>query len=301
MLKKLRLYPLVAVSLLVVPGVGEAQLGRLIKQKAAEKAAGKAAEKAGLRQGPATKHHAERYTEATIGTELDEATLQAVFRGMAAVHGEFAGVQAERVRLSNREDELRETAGPLEAAWQQRRDDVQNCQRAYVNDLMTKRMSDPQVQRAAIRPSQNPDTVRLMMALVDSMTAAAQRGDSVGGERLTRRYVKLTTGIDTAGDSAAAARKCGTVPERPAVILERERVRAQVDSVYARERAIEAQTLPKAAAASGLAPRRFALARERIMTWYVDQSGDTSRWSRREHAMFERHKDEIRRALGYGK
>ena len=295
-----KLSPLVAASLLAVPGATEAQLGKRIKEKAAERIAGKAADKAGLPQTTA-KYHADRYTEATIGTELDEATLEALFRGMAAVQGEFAGVQAERIRLSRREDELRATAAPLDSAWQLRRDAVEKCQHDYRNDLMTKRQAE--LQRRAIRPSQNPDTIRLMMALVDSGGAAQQRGDSAAMERLNRRYIEVMTGIDVAADSAAAAKRCGTGPARPASSVERERVRAQIDSVYALERAIEQQTLPKAAAVSGLPPRRLALARERIMTWYSDQAegAEGSRWSRREHAMFARRKDEIRRALGYGK
>jgi hypothetical protein len=97
-------------------------------------------------------------------------------------------------------------------------------------------------------------------------------------------------------------KKCGAIPPRPAAAVERERIRAEIDSLMARERTIQEQTLPKAAQASGLPPHQFALARERILTWYADQTaGDLSRWSKREREMFQRRKDEIRQALGYGK
>ena len=119
---------------------------------------------------------------------------------------------------------------------------------------------------------------------------------------MNRRLMNSRTGIDFAADSAAAVKKCGAIPARPAAALEVERIRADIDTLMARERTIQEQTLPKAAQASGLPPRQFALARERILTWYADQTaGDLSRWSRREREMFERRKDEIRQALGYGK
>ena len=112
--------------------------------------------------------------------------------------------------------------------------------------------------------------------------------------------MKLTTGIDVAADSAAAAKKCGELPSRPAAALELERVRAAIDTLMVRERTIQEQTVGKAAAVSGLPLQRFALARERILTWYADQAGeggDLSRWPRREREMFERRHDEIRQAL----
>ena len=295
----LRGFMLVAL-LLTVPSIGHAQLGKIIKQKAAERVARKAAEQAGVSQGTQT-YHVERYTEATIGRELDEATFDAVLRGMSAVQRDFAGVQAERVRLSNRVNELLPTVIPLDSAWRERRARVEQCQQDYKRELMERRQAD--LQARAIAPSMSQEQIRLMMALTDSATKAAQRGDSVAVERLNRRVMKVTYGIDVAADSAAAARKCGEVPSRPAAALELERVRAEIDTLMVRERTIQEQTLPNAARVSGLPPLRFALARERILTWYADQSGegDMSRWPRREREMFERRRDEIRQALGYGK
>lgn len=295
----LRRFMLVAL-LLTVPSIGHAQLGKIIKQKAAERVARKAAEQAGVSQGTQT-YHVERYTEATIGRELDEATFDAVLRGMSAVQRDFAGVQAERVRLSNRVNELLPTVIPLDSAWRERRARVEQCQQDYKRELMERRQAD--LQARAIAPSMSQEQIRLMMALTDSATKAAQRGDSVAVERLNRRVMKVTYGIDVAADSAAAARKCGEVPGRPAAALELERVRAEIDTLMVRERTIQEQTLPNAARVSGLPPLRFALARERILTWYADQSGegDMSRWPRREREMFERRRDEIRQALGYGK
>jgi len=298
-----RRFMLVAM-LLAVPGIADAQLGKLIKQKAAEKVAGKAAdkaaEKAGVRQGKQT-YHAERYTEGTIGQELDQKTFEAALRGMSAVQTDYTSVQAERTRLSARVNELLPTAIPQDSAWRVRRETVEQCQRDYVNKLMEKRQAE--LQGRAMRPPTDQKTLRLMMAITDSATQAAQRGDSVAVERFNRRIMKLTTGIDVAADSAAAAKKCGELPSRPAAALELERVRAQIDSLMAKERTIQEQTLPNAALASGLPPLRFALARERVLTWYADQAGagDLSRWPRREREMFERRRDDIRQALGYGK
>lgn len=295
----LRRFMLVAM-LLTTPSIVHAQLGKIVKQKAAERAARKAAEQTGVSQGTQT-HHAERYTEATIGQELDEATFDAVLRGMSAVQRDFAGVQAERTRLSNRVTELLPTVIPLDSAWRERHASVEQCQRDHVNQLMERRQAE--LQARAIAPSMSQEQIRLMMALTDSATKAAQRGDSVAVERLNRRVMQVTTGIDVAADSAAAAKKCGELPRRPAAALELERVRAEIDTLMVRERTIQEQTLPNAARVSGLPPQRFALARERILTWYADQSGegDMSRWPRREREMFERRRDEIRQALGYGK
>ena len=295
----LRRFMLVAM-MLAVPGIAHAQLGKLIKQKAAEKVAGKAVEKAGVRQGKQA-YHAERYTEATIGQELDQKTFDAVVRGMSSVQNDYGSVQAERIRLSARVNELMPIAIPLDSAWRVRHASVEQCQRDYVDKLMEKRQAD--LQGRAMRPPTDQKTLRLMMTLTDSATQAAQRGDSLAVERFNRRLMKLTTGIDVAADSAAAAKKCGVLPERPAEALELGRVRAQIDTLMVKERTIQEQTMPNAARVSGLPPLQFALARERILTWYADQSGegDLSRWPRREREMFERRKDEIRQALGYGK
>lgn len=294
-----RRFMLVAM-MLALPGVAHAQLGKLIKQKAAEKVAGKAAEKAGVSQGK-QRYHAERYTEATIGQELDQKTFEAVLRGMSSVQNDYASVQAERTRLTARMNELAPTAIPLDSAWRVRHASIEQCQRDYVDNLMEKRQAD--LQGRAMRLPTDQKTLRLMMALTDSGTQAAQRGDSVAVERFNRRLMKLTTGIDVEADSAAAAKKCGTLPARPEPALELKRLRAQIDSLMVKERTIQEQTMPNAARVSGLPPLRFALARERILTWYADQSGegDLSRWPRKEREMFERRRDEIRQALGYGK
>lgn len=295
----LRRFILVAM-LLTLPSIVHAQLGKIIKEKTAERAAREAAQRAGVSQGTPT-HHAERYTEATIGQELDEATLNAVLRGMNAVQREFSGVQAERVRLSNRVNELLPTAIPQDSAWRERHARIEQCQRDHTDALMQRRQA--QLQARAAAPSMTQEQIRLMMALTDSATRAAQRGDSVAVERLNRRLMHVTTGIDVAADSAAAARQCGELPARPAAALELQRVRAEIDTLMVRERTIQEQTLPNAARASGLPPQRFALARERILTWYADRSagGDLSRWPRRERELFERRRDDIRQAFGYGK
>ena len=284
--------------LLAVPSLAHAQLGKLIKQKAAEAAGKKAMEKAGVSKGART-YHADRYTEATIGQELDQKTFDAALRGMSAVQNEYTGVQAERVRVSSRMNDLQPTAIPLDSAWRENRARIEQCQEDYVDGLMEKRQSE--LQARAIKPSMDQKTILLVVSLTDSGAKALQRGDSVEARRLNQRVVQLTTGIDFAADSAAAVKKCGAVPARPAAALAVERLRSQIDSLTAMERTIQEQTLPKAAQASGLPARQFALARERILTWYADQTaGDLSRWSKREREMFERRKDEIRRALGYG-
>lgn len=297
---------LLVAALLAVPTVAHAQLGKLIKQKAKEKAAqqvaDKAAEKAGGRQGTKQTYHAERYTEATIGRELDQKTFDAALRGMRSVQNEFAGVQAERTRLWARERELLTTAIPLDSAWRVRRASVEECQRDYTNKLMEKRQAE--LQARATMPSMDQKTLLLTMSLTDSATKAAQRGDTVEVERLNRRLMKITYGVDVAADSVAAVKKCGAIPERPAAALEVERIRGKVDSLAALERTIQEQTMAKAATVSGLPRQDFALARERILTWYADQTsggGDLARWSRREHEMFDRRRDEIRQALGLGK
>jgi hypothetical protein len=288
---------LLAAALLAAPGTADAQLGRIIKQKAQERVAGKAAEKA--KPAPeAPKHHAERYTEATIGTELDETTLNAALRGLLAVQGEYAGVVEERIRVQARASELSPSAGVQDSVWRERRQTVEDCQQAYLNDYMEKRQL--QMTRAAMRPSQNQDTIRLMMALNDSLMAAQQRGDSVALQRLTDRANFLATGIDASAARREAAKKCGELPERPAVAVEHERLREKLHSLFERERAIQIETSSKATAASGLPAQRFALARERLLTWVEDRAaGDTSRWSPRERALLERRHAEIRRALGY--
>ena len=86
--------------LLAVPGLVHAQLGKL-KQKAGRSPARRQLKRPGSAQSTQT-YHADRYTEATIGQELDEKTFDAALRGMNAVQNEYTGVQAERVRLSTR-------------------------------------------------------------------------------------------------------------------------------------------------------------------------------------------------------
>src|SRR5688500_279383 len=215
--------------LLAVPGIADAQLGKVSKQKAAEKVAGKAAdkaaEKAGVRQGKQT-YHAERYTEGTIGQELDQKTFEAALRGMSAVQADYTSVQAERTRLSARVNELLPTAIPQDSAWRVRRETVEQCQRDCVNKLMEKRQAE--LQGRAMRPPTDQKTLRLMMAITDSATQAAQRGDSVAVERFNRRIMKLTTGFDVVADSAAVTKKCGVQTGRNYAELELTRVHAAI-------------------------------------------------------------------------
>ena len=104
-------------------------------------------------------------------------------------------------------------------------------------------------------------------------------------------------GFDVAKDSSVAFAKCGKFPAKPASMVKLERLKAEVDQLTEERRAAEAEIGGRAAKASGIPADKYALARERLLTWNSEGKGKSGRRSltKEENDLFLAHASDIRK------
>ena len=244
-----------------VPAVSHAQLGGLVR-KAQNAAANKVIENKNLRPSSA------------FGPELTAETLDAVLRGLAATDAKLA--EADRHREARRTLDAR-LSKSLDAHQKDResydnlRIKVDQCQ----SDFRDKRRNELEAEFEAKRadPAQQAKLMQLTIAYGAKLAAAQQKGDTAEYRRLTLEMSKAQ-GVDPVADSAAVISACGRVPAKPAWLIEQDSIRALAARGDSQVREAEESAQAAGAAASGMPSRNaYAMARERVMHWYMEKRG----------------------------
>ena len=256
-------------------------------RRAAEQAAGrKAGEVAGTPADP------RRYDAATIGTPFDAASLEATLRGLRAA---AAQREASRALLRQASGTATEGVAGRERAEQRKaRERIAECRWEWMSQAMHERVQ--QADRRLRAPS-TPDAKieaweNARMAHDSERLARFERADTAGGWALTRELLRKHggTNVTEADDEAALAKACGAPPASGAG--------ARADSLRERARELERSATDSAVRASGMTATRFALARERLLTYVSDAaSRKPGLWSTEERRLLDGRRSEIEAAL----
>lgn len=281
---------LAATALVVslAPVTVHAQLGLKDRlKKAAEQAAGrKASEVAGIPVDP------KRYDAATIGTPFDATSLESTLRGLRAIVA-----QRDEARTLVRDANATATAGTAgreRAQHDRERKRIAECRHEWMGRTMHERVQ--QADRRLRAPS-TPDAKieaweNARMAHDRERAATYGESDSTDMWASTRELLRKHGGMHVTPeeDEAALVKACGVLPAGGAG--------ARADSLRARARELEQSATDAGVRASGMTATRFALARERLLTYAADvASRKPGLWSPEERRLLDARRSEIEAAL----
>lgn len=295
--------PLLIAAAVVAPIPAYAQIGGLVK-KAVKKAAGEAAaDAAGDRTRRKLPERGNAASPDVIGAELTADTLDLVLKGLAAVAEKRASIRDLRIdrdRAAERRSAFLDANGSTIEAYQAKRNAYEECSSSFERELDSKRA--PELQRRSQELANSPNRQQILEEfnrMTLQVNEAMQRGDSATMRRLQRQYQQKFLGIDAAADSAAEVARCGKPPMIPKQLADRDRLNEEVGKLDDRIREAEMAAEGAGPRVSGLAATRFALARERLITWVsADRSGTAPRsFSDREHRLFSSRRGDIVRLL----
>lgn len=242
-----------------------AQLGGLMK-KAKQAAAAKVVQSAPLPSANKNLKPSDAF-----GPELTAASLDGVLRGLAAMGKTRTDAEALRAKGQEYQMQLTKSVDAhdkdrqrFEASYDRTRscqDSIIELRSSAAQEAYMKRMqSDPTAQAAMIKAAQD----------------VALKGASITDTAEMRRvYASLAKaqGIDPKADTTAAIKQCGAIPVKPTWLAEQDTLRARSARAESEVRELESKSGDDAAAASGMDSRAFALARERVMHWYLETHG----------------------------
>lgn len=209
-----------------------------------------------------------------FGAPLTAQSLDAVLRGLAASQAkidEAKQAQAEADRYNKLMTQASAGHENERMKYQESASSIESCQSHFIearrdsatHAFQRKVMNDPAAQAEAAKAAtdMNLEYAKLL-----------QKGDTAGAKRvLTQRASKFIG--DPKADTAAAVKKCGTVPAKPAWIADEDKYRAQWQAAQDKARKIEQDARDAGVSASGMSKQDYGLARERIVNWLQEKNG----------------------------
>ncbi len=242
----------VAVCIVAIPTRAEAQLGSLIR-----KAKEKVAEQVLPQQ--------ESAAAAALGDPFDAGTLEAAMKGMQVYKTRIADAAA--LNKSYMENQAKYTAllqsGKKAAADFRANDDaIRRCIDADFDAHESERALA--MQSNAMKAMSDPAKRNAVMKLTADMQAAQAKGDIEAVKKTTEAYATL---LGIQADSAAAFKKCGKPPVKPASMVETERLEKANEDLTKRMRVIESSADIDGARSAGVDPAKFQKMRERLVTF----------------------------------
>jgi hypothetical protein len=267
-----------------------AQLGRLMK-KAKEAAAQQAGEKAVDKAVPSAGRKLK--SSDAFGPELTSASLDGVFRGLASLEKSKASADAARAKARELQNTLSKS---VDAHDKERQSfDAKYQQTSACRDSVIESRGSA-AQAAALKRMQTDPAAQAQM-IKTAGELALKNTTSTDTADVRAAYLKLmkSQGLDPKADSAAAVKQCGTLPAKPAWLAEQDTLRARAARAEGEVREIESRFNDDAASASGMDNRAFALARERVMHWYIETHGGSpiQLFGSDERKVLESHKTDI--------
>ncbi len=260
--------PLLAVLALATMAIpAQAQLGGLMK-----KAKEKVAKEVGDKSGANAALDGEDVAFDAVTVELTAERIDGVIRGLTASRAKLAG----RPALVARRDAAAEALSnyldkhgiEIDRAKEQRHT-ITSCR-----DDAFRKIVEANSEGMAARMMASPALQQKMQNISQRIAAAQQKGDAGEVQKLQAEIEALTA--PAAADSAKVTKSCGAVPgeseaEKEAKSLENQRNQADQEL-----RSMEEGSNAEAAKSSGLSPRAFAMARER-MEMYLSRAKSNSR------------------------
>jgi hypothetical protein len=273
------------VVLACVSTVAHAQLGGLIR-KAKEKVEAKVEDKA-----------SEKPLE---GDPVTASTLDAVLKGLSL---EAEGVEKSKqlwTAIEAKSQEVTEAdkaAGDEPDKWYKANSDNERCVSRSIDASEKKHEEEaPQKMMALNSGRDNTAVIAKLNAIGKRITDANAKGDKVAYTKAMADYMKIL-GFDPVGDSTAAYAKCGKPPAKPASMVKLEGLKAEVEQLTDQRRAVEKESGVRAAKAAGMPADKYALARERLLTWNSErkEKGGKRSVTKDEDALFKSRMADIKK------
>jgi hypothetical protein len=279
---------LVAATTIASPRNTSAQLGGLIKrgkEAAAEKAADAAINRANVKPLDA------------FGQPLTAAQVEAVLRGLAASRSkldEAKAAQSEADRLNQLMTKAGQGHEKETESYREQENTISHCQSRFIDarhDSATRAFQ----QKMTSDPAAMSAQTQAMTEMAARYAKLVQAGDTAGARKLMTEKMQAIYGTPKA-DTAAAIKKCGAVPVRPAYLADEDNYRKQWEAAEERVRSVEKSAANAGTGASGMSQESYALARERMANWLYEKSGSkqVQRFSDEERKAFEAHGADIR-------
>jgi hypothetical protein len=152
--------------------------------------------------------------------------------------------------------------------------------------------------------SQNDPKVKQMMAIVQEVAAAQQRGDTAAVRRAQERMMTAMGGgaTDSVALDKAAMSKCGARPAKPASMVRSDRLRERADSLDGLARTENAAAFRVKGAELGMTDVQAAMFSERLRSWLAGMRQDaviTRTFSKPEYDLLVARRNDLRKMF-YG-
>lgn len=186
------------------------------------------------------------------------------------------------------------TGDQYDACRRDTREALEAAQEKRIQDLTARMQRDPV-------GSQSDPKVKEIMATMQAMSAAQQRGDAAGVQRATERMQTLMGGAtDSASLDRAAVGKCGARPAKPASMVRSELLRARADSVEKAARTLIGASGGVKGAEVGMTDAQASMFWERIQSWLngMQPSAPITRtFTKAEYELLVARRGELRKAF----
>lgn len=249
---------LLAASLMVLPSVVHAQLGGLVR-KARDKVTRSAAEQSGV----AAAVEGDNVTFGEVIVELTPERLDQVMRGLAVGRAKVGGTDG-RAALVARRDAAANEAGDLATrhgseidAHNQKRWAIERCRNTTFEERGSAR--DKELSQRAMTDAAFRERV---MDLTMKSAEAQAKGDSAAYAKVMSEFRKLRG--ESRADTVAVDKACGVMPAPHPIDARITALQAEAAQADQQIRDAETAAAAEEAKASGLEPRAYAMARERI-------------------------------------
>ena len=242
--------------------------------------------------------------------ELTPARLDAYTAAMQKRRETAKADRAKADGIRQRTSALRDSADKVarpkeEEAFEQARNRYSDC-REQVKEGLDK-ASEANVQQIVARMQANPmaaqkdPKMKEIMAIMQQMGAAQQKGDAAETQRLMERYQAVVGGVtDSVAIDKAAAPKCGARPARPASMVQVEALRRRADAMQKEAEALEGGGTGVSGAAVGMSDVQAQMIWERIASWLSGMRKDapiTVTFTRAEYDELVARRSALRKAF----
>jgi hypothetical protein len=247
-----------ALVLTVAPSSAEAQLGGLVR-KAKDKVVRQAADQSGV--NAAVEGEDVKFTAVIV--ELTPETLDKVMLGMRAGRARVDNPNGRAALVKERDDAGNESSalwnrhGDEINAWNDKRHAIDRCRRDAFNALDKGR--DEALSKKAMT---DPAFQGKIVAMMQQAALAQQKGDTTALSKLESDLRALRG--ESKADTVAVDKQCGATMAPNATEAKIRALQQKSWSIDAKIRDLDASADSEDAKASGLEPRQYAMARERI-------------------------------------
>ena len=247
-----------------------AQIGGLVR-KARDKVVDQQVDKRTTAMPASNPGAAPTFDEVTL--ELTNDRIGQIVRGLTAGRAVLDGANGSPSRASliaRRDESARKSASLSEEnskafdAFYQKRDASQRCRNDAMSASRDKRQQGAEQRQKELQAKAMSDPAfrEKAIATAQKIAVAQQRGDTTEMRRLMSELGGVAD--DPKADSLAADKTCGTMPAKPAAMVQVEQLDTQANALTDQIRKLEEKSAATEVKESGLSERQFLMARERV-------------------------------------